>query len=76
MADSISVDGRVLRGLRKDRMWSQDKTVTETRAAARALQEPCGFNRQMLSRLENSRATTVSSDTLRYLVAALRSAPR
>lgn len=70
MADSMPVDGRVLRRLRKDRMWSQTKTVAETNAAAKALQESCGFNRQMLSRLENSRAATVSSDTLRYLVAA------
>ncbi|MGH8897835.1 MAG: hypothetical protein ACRDZ4_12630 [Egibacteraceae bacterium] len=70
MADSRAVDGTVLRSLRIDRMWSQSETVAAIKAAAEALKETCGFNRQMLSRLENGAATTVSSDTLRYVVAA------
>jgi hypothetical protein len=69
---SVPIDGKVLRALRMDKMWSLARLAKEGRDFAKHINEPSSLAPPTLCRAENDEHPRLSRDNLRYVVGALR----
>ncbi len=73
MPTGIPIDGKVLRRLRKDRLWSQEDLATRARRFAASEHDlQCGLDKITITKYETGARSRVGWRNLRYLVGALR----
>jgi len=73
MPTGIPIDGKVLRRLREDRLWSQEDLAARARHfAASENDRQCGLDKATITKYETGACPRVGRRNLRCLVGALR----